>query len=567
MTTKKYIPLIFILILVTTLSAIGQSLSVNRLHLNEYYRKQQLLGNLDSSISFASRPLYAEALEKENIFDPDNNMVSFYPKLSQNILQFHKNRGIIKLLPLSVFTQYNSHHPEGYNDGAMIPSRGWQKKIDGGVFVRYGILSATIKPEYITAQNTNFDGFPSEYMSGIRIPYPRFLYNGGFFDRPERFGDTTYHKASWGESNIRVNYKNISLGISNENLWWGPGYKNTLLMTNTASGFLHASLSTLKPFTTPIGSFEVQCISGKLEDSGYNNRLVNDWRYMNAMLLSYQPRWVPGLFVGLSRSYSVYRKEMGSGFNDYFPVLSLFTKKTGGTNDEVDSKNRNQLISAYLRWAFPESQAEVYVEYGREDHAWNVRDLIIEPEHSRAYVVGFRKLFLLHQNKENYLQLIGEVTDLTDTRTTMNRFRNPSGSVSATGYWYQHGLVLHGYTHDGQLLGAGIDPSSKLQMIHLSWNSQLKQIGLEFERYLRDNRFWYNYIKDFRSNWVDLGTTLFANWEYKNLLLYAKVKFITSKNYMWLYEPDREKYNIYDYWLPVEDVTNFHMQMGLTYRF
>lgn len=48
----------------------GQSLAVGSTVLEDYYRRKQLLGELDSTISFSVRPLYRSAVKVDNIFDP-----------------------------------------------------------------------------------------------------------------------------------------------------------------------------------------------------------------------------------------------------------------------------------------------------------------------------------------------------------------------------------------------------------------------------------------------------------------------------------------------------------------
>ncbi|WP_163277304.1 capsule assembly Wzi family protein, partial [Enterobacter hormaechei] len=67
-----------------------------------------------------------------------------------------------------------------------------------------------------------------------------------------------------GQSSFRLNYKVLSVGISSENLWWGPGIYNSLLMSNNAPGFWHLTFNSRKPLKTPIGDFEWQLIGGKL---------------------------------------------------------------------------------------------------------------------------------------------------------------------------------------------------------------------------------------------------------------------------------------------------------------
>lgn len=538
----------------------SQSLSVNLNELNEYYRKQQLLGNLDSNISFLIKPLFSNALSVNDIYDPENNLDSIRKTTFKGRLKFFNGNGTFQLLPITLLNQFNSHHQEGFNDGSMVPAKGTQLRASAGFYFKLGPLNIKLKPEFVYAQNKAFMGFPAEYVTryGYKFPKNPYLSN---IDLPEKFGVGAFKKAYWGQSSISLNlFSSVSLGLSNENLWWGPGYKNSLLMTNSAPGFWHLSFNTIKPLKTPIGSFEWQVISGRLEESGYTYGLTKDWRYINAIVLNYQPKWIPGLFLGFARSFQVYHKDIGNSFGDYFPIFSFLTKERLGANNIVDDKNKNQLISIFMRWVFKESNAEIYFEYGREDHSADTRDFLIESSHSAAYILGFRKLYIINKSESSFIQLLIETTKLSSDQTTINR----KGGM-ANGSWYQHSRIQYGYTHRGQLLGAGIGPGSNLQTFHLSWNRGLKQIGIELERFVHNNDFWYNFIKDPRTNWIDLSATLNANWDYKHFILFGKMKFISSINYQWLYEP--KEIIPGEYWMPTDDTFNFHLQVGITYRF
>ena len=56
----------------------------------------------------------------------------------------------------------------------------------------------------------------------------------------------------------------ISIGVSNQNLWLGPGQFSSLLMSNNAPGFNHFNIQTNRPLKTPIGSFQLNVIGGTL---------------------------------------------------------------------------------------------------------------------------------------------------------------------------------------------------------------------------------------------------------------------------------------------------------------
>ena len=558
-------------IIVFSVQLQAQSLPVGTPVLEDAYRNAQLLRQIDSSVSFTARPFFPlEVLKLKNGFDPDSSLEKNSWSTFTGTLKFNKGKGMIQLLPVTWVNQFNSDRPAGLNDGAMIPAKGYQTLLRGGIYAQYGHLSIQIMPEIVHAQNKAFAGF-SDVRTGPdwapQLWSHYYYYNN--IDLPERFGDQPFNEINWGQSSIRLNFGAMSLGLSNENLWWGPGMQNSLLMTNDAPGFKHITLNTVRPIRTPIGSFEGQIIAGRLDNSGIIPKepepssfatlqyipKPDDWRYINGLVFSYQPRWVPGLFLGLTRSYIVYSKDLGKGFSDFLPVLNPFGKKGNGEVAE-NAKQRDQRASAFMRWVWQKTRAEIYVEYGREDYFWNLQDLEVEASHSSAYILGLSKLIPLKAHKNEYIRFNLEVTQLEMNPTTINR----NGQS-----WYMNTVIRDGYTNKGQLLGAGIGPGSNLQTINISWIKSLKTIGIQFERYLHNNDFFHAYIKDPRMNWVDLSAGLLASWDYKNLIFNAKLEAIRTINYQWVYTPIPSDPPFY--WDHGKDVYNYHAQIGVTYRF
>jgi hypothetical protein len=545
-----------LLIFLSSVQLYAQTIPVGFPVFEDYYRKAQLLGQIDSSISFTSLPFFPiDALKIDNSFDPDKTLKDNRWTDFDGIYRLGKNKVTVQLLPITIFQQFNSDHAAGINDGIMIPARGFQALISGGLYLKYGPISIQLRPELVYAENRAetkkvYGGNPNNTQ--VDSWYASYIWD---IDLPDRFGEKPYQKASWGQSSIRLTYGHVSFGLSNENLWWGPGLYNSLLMTNNAPGFKHFTLNTVKPIRTPIGSFEGQIIAGRFEGSGFSPNKQDDWRYLNGVVISYQPKWVPGLFLGLNRAFMVYSKKMGKGLSDYLPIFIPISKKGDGGSSE-DQKDRDQKASVFLRWFWIKEHGEIYFEYGRDDHSWNLRDFLMEPTHSAAYIIGLHKLIPLTINLEKYIEINLEITQLEMDNITINR----NG-----GSWYKHFSIIHGYTNDGQVLGAGIGPGSNLQTIYISWNKGLKSSGIQFERFVHDNDFFHTYIKDIRENWVDLSGAILSEWNYKNLLLNMKLEFIRSKNYKWQYAPIPS--NSPDYWNKTHDVFNFHGQLGVTYRF
>lgn len=433
-----------------------------------------------------------------------------------------------RLLPATILTSFNAEAPMGWNDGAMIPARGLQTFLTAGFFWKYKALSVQVKPEFVFAENRDFETF--SLQGAYRAPMI-VLWNST--DIPERFGTSAYTRFRLGQSAIRISSKSVSLGISTENLWWGPGFRNSLLLSNNAPGFLHGTFNSIKPLKTFLGSFEFQLIGGRLEGSGVqpiaSDYIVNgvnflepkstDARYISAVTLNYQPRWVPGLFLGFSRSFHVYTSDMGSGLTDVFPIILPLQKKNVPFED---AKRRDQLASFSGRWVFPSAQLELYGEVGWNDYSTSFWDWWLSMEHSRAYLVGMRKVF--KQSPGRYIRLAIENTSMEMTADRIVRNNGP---------WYRHDFVRHGYTNEGQVLGAGIGPGSNLQTFDLAFVRPNTLSGFTIERYAHNMDYFYDALTNYDQKWVDM---LFGAYYQRRIGSYAvsgKLNFAWIRNYQW----------------------------------
>ena len=439
----------------------------------------------------------------------------------------------------------------------MIPSRGNQSQMSFGVFAKYGPLSIQLKPEYVHAENLVFEGFPAEQYDVVWAKYFDSYYNVS--EITERFGEDVYSKLFWGQSSVRLTFDPVSIGLSNENLWWGPGNRSSLLMSNNAPGFKHITVNTSRPVQTKFGSFEAQMIAGRLENSGilprevnrvYEGRALyipkrNDWRYLSGFVMTYNPKWVPGLFIGTSRVSQMYHQDAGTSPADFIPLLKPFENKSA-------AEKRDRYSTLFFRWVLKEAHAEVYGEYGHQGKKTFV-NLREEPEIGAAYLFGLRKIIPWNKRSGEYLQVSVELTQLQQP------------SVPQYGGWYTSPTIRQGYTHRGQVLGAGIGPGSNLQSLSVSWYKGLKRIGLQGERYDHNNDFYYqmyNNPVDVRKHYIDMSASAFLDWDYRNLVFSAKGSMIRSLNYQYvLYNRPP------DYFITGWDRINYQLNVGMMYRF
>lgn len=532
----------------------AQTIFVGEPHLDDYYRRAQLLGKVDSNISFTIRPLFAGYSSKANdIYDPDSTLARNH-WVKTGPIHFAKKLGVFQILPVHLQQQYNANHPYGWNDGSMIPARGYQARISAGFYLKVGPLSIQLQPEYVYADNRSFDGFAKGH-SGIEVEHYNFYFR--FIDQPEQFGTGTYRKLFLGQSSIRLTFDPISVGLSNENIWWGPGIRNSIILSNNAPGFKHITFNTTRPFKTPIGHFETQAIAARLDNSGYpvlpTAGQSNDWRYFTGININYHPKWIPGLTLGWIRTFNAYKGSIKT-FSDYVPFFFPYQKQNTNDGDPVP---RDQITSFYARWLFRKAKAEVYFEYALNDNSYNYRDFIGSPDHSRAYVFGFRKMISLNPQANTHLLLSSEITQLSQT---------PDRVVRTAGTWYTHYQVQEGHTHLGQVLGAGTGPGGNLQSFDVKWVSGFKSLGLGFERYEHNVDYSDFAFPDSYGNkrkWVDFAVALQGEWNYKNLLFNAKLQHIKSLNYQWV----MKDYIPGEYYSPHNTVNNFRAELGVTFRF
>ena len=487
-----------------------QSLPANQIIFEDYFRRGQLVGKIPSS-SFLSRPqLSPDSLKStihhysHTIFEKDSTRY-FSPEL--------------KLVPFSIGSQLGSGnpYPEG---GRFLPVKGYQQWVSSGIYGSFGPLSIQLQPEFIFAQNNSYDtGFSK----------------GGGIEYVEIFEEGSYSKLLPGQSSIRLNYGAFSLGASTENIWWGPGQYNSLLFSTNAFGFQHLTLNTTKPAKTFLGSFEGQLILGKLENfAPFVRDGKEDWRYVNGITFSYQPKWVPGLFLGASRVFQQYSSFNNNTWAYYFPLFEPFQKvklidpnSPDFDSTEYDGRLQSQQLTGFARLVFPKAKAEVYFEYGRRDHAVNWREYILNPEHARAYILGFKKLISL--SNDAFFQVNGEILQQQESINILVR-TGPSGG----GSWASHSIP-QGFTHKGQMLGPGVGPSSNVQTLETSWVKGVKKLGIRWERLNRHQDIYIKIFNDPSENgrWVDYSARLLADWQFDNLLVSTTTNFVYTLNNQW----------------------------------
>lgn len=354
------------------------------------------------------------------------------------------------LLPARSLALVNTGYPVDRNNGALWAGKGLSTEITGGIALEWGIFSAALNPTILYQQNADFIESPWRNLWGM--------------DWPQRIGTGSAASLEPGQSFVRIDAYGVAGGISSENLWFGPGISNSILLSNTAPGFLHVFLGTSEPVDIYIANLELQGIWGRLSESTFfDENEANDHRLYTAVLVTLEPAGVPGLHLGGARVFQQ-NPELSS---NPFPFFQ-------GVFQPGDADEADQMLALYGRWVLPESGFEVFLEWARTDANADFHGLLTETEHSAAYVAGFQKVI---ERGEDWVRLYGELANLNP--------RLPAFRHSAGGYWYHHGDVPQGYTHRGQLLGASIGRGSDSQLLGVDFLSNWGSAGLYGERVRR----------------------------------------------------------------------------------
>ena len=471
--------------------------------IDEQIRNLQLLNKIPSDQSLTIRPYHTDTK-----FNYAKILSLIDSNIQYNGLLYQSRGNSISLLPINLSQKLNTDHPYGWNDGAMSYSKGYQMQVGAGIFASFGNLKVQLRPEFVKTAS-------------------------GQYETNESWGLVTngLSKILPGQSSVRYDLGKVSLSASTQNLWWGPGIYNSMLMSNNAPGFFHYSFATNRPLKTFLGNFQFQIISATLkQDSsqGFEHRnlkklnLQNRDRDYNALSFTFQPVIMKNITFGLTRAFQNLAENNIAGFvPKYLPVLGSFFGSA--YNDTI---NRDQILSFNTRWVFPKNHAEVYLEFGYNDAKDNFRDLMLDMSHSSGYLFGFKKLSYL--NKLDYLDFGAEVIRMAQT---------PSYLMRNAGNFYEHGRMTEGYTHKNQILGAGSGFGNNMQTVNLSFNRGWNKYGLVFNHIVQNpTQIVTGSIENLglrTTKWEDFSYGIQSRYRYRNILFSANLEYVNSKNYLW----------------------------------
>lgn len=378
-------------------------------------------------------------------------------------------RPFVRMLAPDLRVVVNTHLPFSLNDGALWAGRGRNSVTRAGVLASIGPVRVLVAPELVYSENEAFQDVktPEWYRPPLdttfRSPYSSPWHVPPFSaDVPFRPGDRPSTRVVPGQSAIWISARGVEAGVSTENQWWGPGVHDALILTNSGPGFRHGFVRTARPIETRFGRVEGRWLVGSLRESAYfDTTTANDRRSLAAATVTLSPRWEPHLTIGLARAvFAGAPRGTRQVMARWLDVLQPTTRPNARSwADTTHTGGRDQLTSLFARWVFPAAHTEVYGEVGRAEWPASLRDLLVDPTHTMAYLLGTQSAGRFGASRLAW-RLQAELAFLE--RSNSYRYR-PTQS------WYTSRATPQGYMHEGQPLGAGIGTGSSHQW--LAWDA------------------------------------------------------------------------------------------------
>lgn len=467
-----FVSLLVLALLVLPVAAAAQALPVGD-PLEDYLRVLQVSGGAVKG-SFTVRPFVR--VEDATGLDPSRDPWGLGKRLATP--RALAGGGRLGGVSAEAGVVANSTLPEGRNDGPVWSGKGLTAVLGLGGSVGLGPLEVSAHPVFFVAQNA---AFPLARAEGSEFAYPWHTeLIGARIDLPQRFGDGSYARLDPGETSVGVAVRGVRLKAGTGSLWWGPGVRSAIVMSNNAGGFPHLALGTGGPADLGVGVLEAQWTWGRLAHSDWwDESITARDRYFTGAVVSVGPTFLPGLTLGATRVFVRVLPEGRLAASEYLVVLQGVHKAGRATQENpLGDDVHDQMASVFARWVV--TGLEVYAEWARNDHSWDVRDLAAQLGHSEGYTVGVRRVVALESGR--LLSLTGEATHLEISSTSQ---------VRDAPTFYAHHLVRQGYTQRGQVLGAAVGPGGNVQ--YLGWDLYHGggRLGGFVQRRVYDNDAYY----------------------------------------------------------------------------
>lgn len=554
----------------------------------------------DSSWIFTDQEddeVYEETLDDDEEYVADQNTPtkkSTKPKINpwkNNNLGQKKNlygnpNVFLKVYGPQWYSSINSETPYGQNDGALWQGRGYNTSISAGFRLEAYFLELTFRPLITYSQNLEFETMGGVYnyswikdadlyrkqllLAAEPVTNPatgemvmnslvKYFYDlnapnraSGNIDLVQRYGDSYVRAFDWGDTEIRLTWKNITAGLGTQSPWLGPAVLNPMLGSNNAATYpkidfgLRRTQIRLPFLHWYLGDIEGRIWTGYLTESDYfDTNTSNNHTMLNGLSVSFSPSVIPGLTIGANRIFLTAWKISNL---KYLGRLFTFSE----SNEKEDQK-----ASLFAEWNFQKIGFRIYGELGIDDFT---SDKESNPFHTGIYTVGLKQYIPLPFNKL-FPKAMPNAKLHSELCFEWNNFEMSQDFQLQFPYlgYYSHSDISQGYTNKGQILGAGTGYFGNSQYISYKVYYPKGSTTLFFHRSCPNNNWVYSQAVYSTASGINPNNLVYANY-YAQFETYfdfgIKTNFFATKSlnieagfdwvdiYHWRYYFAREKRNL-----------------------
>lgn len=321
----------------------------------------------------------------------------------------------------------SSDEPEAILAHGDVLSDGLDARLDWQTHARLGNhIVAALRPEL-------------RWSSGDSVPFR----DHGLGTTPAAV-DETDARVVLRESYVKLVLWNLEVEAGRDHIWWGPGRRGSLLLTNNAEPLDLIKVSNGEPVLLPwllryLGPFQAEWLWTELE----HDRVVPRAQ-LTGLRLDFKP--TPNWEVGLSRVIQFGGHGRPGLFEKGLGDVLAGVNAEGG--DDVETENSIAAIDLMWRIAWPRP-AQLYWEYGGEDQATLLN---ITP-----FMSAFGHIFGLY---------LPEVVPGVPVDLRVEYFTNTQDDGPV---WYRHGTYRSGYTYRGKILGHPFGSEAEAVSVRVDW--------------------------------------------------------------------------------------------------
>lgn len=396
---------------------------------------------------------------------------------------------------------------------------------------------------------SNYLSYSMTYFSkNIYVKFSPILSNKGNLEQEKSLGqsfDYLNDKNGFGlknhnflnQSSFALHYKGIGAGVSNESMWFGPGFHSSLSMSNNAPGFNHYFIGTLRQYRFGQFGFNFRYFI-----SERNNNKSNFYHTALASSMTYYSN--PTITLGFNRTYLsggvdkiIWTMEDAAKlvFEPLFGSSKTDLTYTGQYEGEPDYWDPwDQLTVGFVNVYFPTSKTHYYFELGTDDSRANLTDLKAHWDHAIGYILGFKKYGIMG-NQSIFIGL-----EIMSTKTTSNTLNQKfyRGSFRIPNFYGNSSYLHSSYGGRRWAAHSGSDSDDKIIMIGYVKNDLFIISSYNLER---------------------RGIVSQENPEYKNEIILSFRKQINKISYSLYFENEK----IYNYNFNQNDIPHISNVIGL----